>query len=311
MQKKQKIWWWIRLSLYILLAVALVRFYFRVTDDFRIGNMTYEMPFNIEWAVDPLTTPQQVQLDTILQQKFHYLGKGAQSYAFTSDDGKYVLKFFKFKHLRPSFLATLIPNIRPFSEYYTKEELRKKRKLNSVFIGYKLAYDLNKDESGILFVQLNPTHISKNVTLIDKIGLERPVDLGTVVYVVQEKGVTLRNTLTALLNDNDLPLAQQRINQIFDLYMSEYNKGIYDRDHGVMHNTGFVGNKPIHLDVGKLTADENIRQPSVYKEDLVKVANKIELWLRTHYPEHYGVLVPEMEKKLTTLFGQEFHFTNK
>jgi len=58
-----------------------------------------------------LSDQEHQELAQILNQKFSYIGKGAQCYAFVSDDQLYVLKFFKFKHLKPNLLVDLIPSI--------------------------------------------------------------------------------------------------------------------------------------------------------------------------------------------------------
>jgi hypothetical protein len=287
----------------IICLFAFVRVYYRVTDDFRIGNFTYDLPFHPEWEIAPLSYENQKELDRILSQQFSYIGKGAQSYAFESDDGRYVLKFFKFKHLKPSLLAGILPKLPLIGDYQEKEIARKERKLNGVFKGYKLAYDVNRSEAGLLFIQLNPNHHFKPVVVRDKLGLAREIDLGSVVYIVQEKGQTLRNVLKHLLSQGDLSTAKQRIGQIFNLYLQEYQKGIYDHDHGVMQNIGFVGERPIHLDVGKLTADDQMRRPEIYRDDLFKVMEKIESWVKQYYPNHYFELKQDMDLKLAQILN--------
>lgn len=299
---KRLIW----IVLCIVIAIVLMRTYFRLTDDFRISNIQYDMPYHAEWEITPLTLAEDLQVKNILNQTFTYLGKGAQSYAFTSADQKYVLKFFKFKHLRPSFLVDMLPPIPPFKDYKENLAARKKRKLFGVFEGYRLAFDKDRAESGLIFIQLNPSHISMPVTLIDKIGLKRTVDLGTVAFILQEKGTTLRDTFKNDLERDDVAAVKQKINQIFDLYLSEYQKGIYDHDHGVMQNTGFIGNRPIHLDVGKLLKDEQIKQPEIYKADLIKVADKIKEWLCANYPQQCPEIVLSINERLSQIFGAPY-----
>lgn len=275
-----------------ILLIICARMYYRLTDDFRLANITYNLPYEPRWQIPPLTPNEEQQLDSILAQKFSYIGKGAQSYAFQSADHRYVLKFFKFKHLKPSWLMTMLPNVYPFSKLQETNMIKKERRVNSIFTGYKLAYDVHKNESGLIFIQLNPSHISKKVTVIDKVGFEREIDLGDVVYILQEKGQTLRAVLSQLLDKGEVALAKQRIDQIMDLYLAEYRKGIYDRDHGIMHNAGFVGDKPLHLDVGKLTEEEQMKYPGVYSEDLSKVIEKISTWVKKNYPQYYSRIVP-------------------
>lgn len=281
-----------------LALFGLARIYYNVTDDFRIANMTYEIPHHSEWEIPGLSVAQQEHLDQVLNQTYHYLGKGAQSYVFTSDDGKYVLKFFKFKHLKPSFFYTLLPPIYPFKQHVQKEEKRKERKLDSVFIGYRLAYEHHKQETGLVFIHLNKTNdLQRSVVVKDKIGRSHIIDLDSTVFLVQEKGETMRTVMNDLLKKGEVALAKQKIRQVFDLYHSEYTKGIYDRDHGVMHNVGFIGENPIHLDVGKMTLDENLKNPEVYAADLQLIYKKIDLWLHLNYPQHQQEIAKDMHEK--------------
>ncbi|MBS0605157.1 MAG: hypothetical protein JSS60_09020 [Verrucomicrobia bacterium] len=48
-----------------------------------------------EWGLPALTEDEQREVDRILTQKFTYLARGSQAFAFISEDGKYVLKLFK------------------------------------------------------------------------------------------------------------------------------------------------------------------------------------------------------------------------
>ncbi|MBA3956953.1 MAG: hypothetical protein H0X51_00965 [Parachlamydiaceae bacterium] len=295
---------WIVLT--IVVALIALRAYFRLTDDFRIANISHEIPYHPEWEIPHLNSADQAEIDTILNQKFTYLGKGAQSYVFASEDQQYVIKFFKFKHLKPSWLAMMLPNVVPFSPYLERVSTRKQKKFNSIFAGYRLAYDLNRDESGLIYMQLNPTQQSRTVTVIDKIGLERNIDVGAVPFIIQYKGETFRTILAQLLDNGDLETAKQRIGQMLDLYQNEYRKGIYDRDHGVLHNTGFIGDKPLHLDVGKLSQDDRIKQQANYEQDLAKVVARMLPWLETNYPQSIHALTQYIEHKLTQDLGHRF-----
>lgn len=292
------------LSILLVLAIlyGAMRLYFFATDDFRLSNITYNMPYQKAWEVTQLDAQQEQQLQYILNQQFAYLGKGAQSYAFTSDDGHYVLKFFKFKHLRPSLFHDILPSLGFIKNFKEKQAARKHRKLYGVFQGYKTAYDLHKKESGLLFLQLNIIgNPARTVVVRDKIGLERTVNLENIPFVLQEKGATLRAVLKELLDKNDVASAEHRIGKIFDLYAAEYQKGIYDHDHGVMYNTGFVGERPIHLDVGKLVQEEAMRSPERAKADLQLVAAKMKAWIQRSYPQYFEQLAAYIDKRASGL----------
>lgn len=286
------------LSILVMLYGAM-RLYFNATDDFRISNISYNIPHQKEWEVAPLNAEQEQQLQNTLSQQFAYLGKGAQSYAFASDDGKYVIKFFKFKHLRPSWFHEILPAVGFLKDFKEKQAARKQRKLYGVFQGYKTAYEMHKKESGLLFIQLNTIdNPARTVIVRDKIGLKRTVVLENIPFILQEKGVTLRVVLKGLLDKNDVAGAERRIGSIFDLYSSEYQKGIYDHDHGVMYNTGFVGERPIHLDVGKLVKEEAMRNPERARSDLLLVAAKMKIWIQQSYPQHFQQLSGYIDHKI-------------
>ncbi|MEC7838849.1 MAG: hypothetical protein VX777_02280 [Chlamydiota bacterium] len=300
----------IKISMRYFIAIALFTFisfriYYRTTDDFRIGNIMHDMPHQESWEIADLSTEENSLLEHIFNQKFTYIGKGAQSYAFASEDDKYVIKFFKFKHLKPSWFVDNLPSISPLKEFREIQQYKKKRKLLSVFNGYRLAYDVHKPESGLIYVHLNKSNnLKKQVTVKDKIGFTRSINLDDVNFVVQEKVLTSRKVIFDALGDGDVALAKMYIHKLFDLYLSEYSKGIYDHDHGVLHNTGFANGKPVHLDVGKLYRDENIHKSEYSQKDLTIVATKIAQRVYDRFPEYHKDLVIDMDNYFKEVFNQ-------
>lgn len=287
--------------LLVVLLFGSVRLYYHLTDDFRVGNMTYKLPFEAPWQVPTLITEEHQHLTEVLNQKFYYMGKGAQCYAFASEDQQYVLKFFKFKHLKPNFIVDFLPPIPPFRDYKQSCVERKKRKLISVFNGYDLAYREYRQGSELLYLHLVPTdYLHLQATVVDKIGLTRKIDLDQVVFLVQKKGDTLRTRLTHLFKHEHVQQAKQALASVLAMYIGEYKKGIFDHDHDVLHNTGFVGDHPFHLDVGKLNKDEKIRRLEIYKKDFEHVVWKMDRWVKASYPAYYaeisGFLTDEYRK---------------
>lgn len=282
------------------------RVYYRLTDDFRLSHVMHEMPYNEDWEVIP-TNGQRNFLHSLFQQSFHYLGKGAQSYAFISDDGQYVLKFFKFKHLKPNFFVSNLPEAGALGSYKNKNIARKKRQIQSVFDGYKLAYDKHRKESGILFVHLNPSlDLGETALLYDKIGRRHRVELDSYIFVVQRYATTTRELMDEALKRGDVERARGYVRQIIALYLSEYQKGIYDRDHGVLHNTGFAQGRPVHLDVGKLTDAPSMKEQENWEPDLKLIANKYHIWLKEEHPNHYNAVMSTIEEELSQAFGKPY-----
>jgi hypothetical protein len=266
-----------------LLTFGAARLYYQLTDDFRWSNITYEVAHRNGWETQPLVSSESAALGSLLQQPFYYIGKGAQSYAFASADGNYVLKFFKFKHLRPTSFIDWLPPLPSLEQYRQRQVARKQRKLEGVFAGYHVAFERHREESGLLFIHLNRTENSfPTVTVYDKIGWPHVIALDQVPFVVQYRVQTLRHVVQQLLSEGQLEIVKERLTQVFDLYRREYQKGIVDHDHGVMRNIGFRGDVAIHLDVGKLHAEEAIREPANQQADLQMVASRMGNWLQQH-----------------------------
>jgi hypothetical protein len=283
--------------------------YFRFSDDdINPENITSHIPSQSRWEISPPTEEDSVRIETIFSQPFLYLSEGGQSYVFVSGDQNYVLKFFKFKRFRPQPLVQLLPDIFPFKSYRDQHIAKREKKLTTAFNGYKLAYELHRQESGLIFIQLNPSPLSKWILLIDKENKQRKINLENVSYILQVKGEMLSVDLSRILNEGNLSLAKQRIDQVLTLYLSEYQKGIYDLDHGVMHNIGFLGNQVFHLDVGKFIADERMKQPEYYQTDLIKIASKLRSWIQQHYPQYSQELTIYLEDQVSHLLDKKFKF---
>lgn len=280
-------------SLIIAISVSALLFFgargwFRATDDFRLSNITYNLPaafadLQPRYSQDELDT-----VDALLSQPFDYVGKGAQSYAFSSRDGKYIIKFFKFKHLKVNF----------FDRALGREEgiLRKERLVRSIFEGHALAWQRHREETGLLFVQLVPNGpLKKEIEVFDKLKISRKIPLSEVVFVVQKKAVPSREALTALLEVGNMEELKHHIQMIFKLYGSTYSKGLYDRDHGVLHNTGFVEGSAIHFDVGKLTDEPRMVDRAYAQGDFDKIVQKFRTWFRYHWPNVADEMTPFLD----------------
>src|ERR1700733_5386666 len=121
---------WPRCLLWIMVVTVIVFFsiraYYRWTDDFRLANITYDLPYNPQWETFP-SPEEYAQLASLLKQTFTYVGKGAQAYAFVSKDRKYVIKFFKFKHLKPNSLLEKLAGLPFITEYHAWQSTRKQQ----------------------------------------------------------------------------------------------------------------------------------------------------------------------------------------
>lgn len=282
--------------------------YYQSTGDFRLSNIRYE-----ETSFKPKTLNSTKNLEdfnkikTILDQPYQFLGMGNQSYAFRSEDSKYVLKFFKFGHLKKNWILNLLPEIPFITRYLEGKNKSQEKRFLKVFEGYQVAYQEDPENTGVLFIHLNKTsNLHQSVSVRDKIGFEHIIDLDDIVFVIQEKVTPTKDVLTDLFKKGDVEGAKARVSQLFDLYLSQYKKGIYDRDHNLMVNTGFKENMAIRLDVGKLRKNNEVKNPIFQKKDLQKIAFKrIDRFIKLSFPTYQNEMLTYMDTQLKKTFDDE------
>jgi hypothetical protein len=234
-------------------------------------------------------------LKVALDQPYTYLDRGKQSYAFISQDRCYVLKFFDFHRMQRRAAVEA-------SQVDKREAIRLKR-LNQLIHGYDVAYRFGREHTGLIFVQLNPNNqLDQRVTVRDRLGVRHRIPLKQVPFVVQRLAVPSRIEIASLLDVGDVDKTKLRFRQIIDMYLSDYKDGIFDADHNIMYNTGFAGDVPIRIDLGRLRKDEAVKDPLVYQNDLDKiVSQRIAGWLTRHYPRYQEDITDHLKGYINSL----------
>lgn len=303
MWRKRIIW-----SLSFLFLVAAIygggRLYYKLTDGFLESNISSDLPYDPRWEMRPLSDSERTHVEQILSQPFHYLGKGCQSYVFLSEDGEYVIKFFKYQRFRTQPWLNAFTFIPAVDRYVDRKLKKKKSKLDGVFESWKLAFEELQPTTGVLFVHLNKTHEwSKPLIAYDKMGFEHRLDLNQLEFLIQTKAMMLCKYIRELMAQGNVAEAKILMNRIIDLILFEYQHGYADNDHALMQNTGVQNGYPIHIDVGQFVKSEEVKKPEVYKQDLFSKTYKFRKWLRKEYPE----LADYLETQLQAVIGEQYH----
>ncbi len=198
---------------------------------------------NSEWDISPLSPNEQQLLFHIFSQPFHFLAAGAQAYAFESEDGRYVIKFFRMNRLTP----------RPIHFFHPRKWKRRKSNLQLTFNAYKLVYENLREETGLHFIHLNrTTHLKTVLYVTDQKKKEHSIDLDQVPFIVQDKAELLQQRLHRLKREQKFEELQTAMDSFLTLVKHRIELGLTDLDDGIENNYGFVGERPIHLDVGKV-----------------------------------------------------------
>lgn len=259
--------------------------YYLLTGDFRLGNILTETSSQV--SLTPLAQNKLRDVRTILDQPYTYLGHGNQSYAFSSQDGTYVLKLFMNEYLERTWVKHLLPPIPPFRQFMLHRGEDRTYRLNRLLNGYALSYAYDRENSGLVYFHLNQEEPVGDVTLIDGLGIKRTIPLNSYVFAVQKKVIITKQEFHNLLSKGDVEGVKKRITQLLALYHEQYKKGLFDHDHNLIDNTGFIGDQVVRQDVGKVVMNHRMTDPEAMQKDLDKIINtRLIPWFSEHYPQY-------------------------
>jgi hypothetical protein len=273
-------------SLTILLIWLGIFTYNRVTDGFSIHQMTSTLPPCPQFDV-PLSQEKKEQLQIILDQKFYYLGKGCQFYVFESEDGEYVVKFLKHKHLRLYSGLNNLPMPQKLRELSKAKIAHRMERVERLFTSCHLAYEKMPEETGLIFIHLNRIPATeKNVTVVDKIGCNHTIALDEYEFFVQKKGISLKDVFSRI-DEKDIP---NKVQELANLVLARCEKGIRDRDQAFVQNIAFTDRGAIFTDFGQFYEDPTILQVEEQSKDLKRRIDSLRLWTDDHFPNYLKLI---------------------
>lgn len=284
------------LSSALFIFLILERLTHRATDGFAIMRITHDLPCKA-----PQETASQndtVHLQKILAQPFYYFNSGGQSYIFISEDKKYVLKFFKFHHMRIPPILGYLPLPKPLKNYRNSKIAKKNFVLERTFQSYDIAYHHLKKETALIYLHLHRTNnLNCQLHIVDKIGIHFDLNADDFAFALQHKGRLAYDEITDLMNNNDKGPAQRAVSDIIDLVISRCKKGIGDTDPDFKTNFGFISGQAVQLDVGRFHLDESEKNPEVYLPEIHRITKDFSFWIKKNHPD----LSSFFDKKIQSL----------
>jgi len=270
------------------------------------SNPSYDARWDVSYSEEELQHAQKV-----LAQPFHYLAHGFQCYAFESEDGNYVLKFFRHQRLRlPQFVMAL-PECPFFSEWRKSRQLALGRRRDYLFRSCRTSWQLAKKETAMLMVHLNLTkNLFPMVTIVDALGNSYDLDLDSYQFMLQRKAQLIKPTIRTLMREGDEEKAKQYLATIFDLFLTCVRKGIVDKDGALIRkdNLGFLDDHAMYIDGGKLAP----RKAACTKEAFIKDLRRLRplyKWLREEFPllaEYFSQIQTEAIEKMPMIVQQQY-----
>lgn len=277
-----------------LVLFGLFRFVVYISDGFWIGNIYSDWPNQERFVTHALKDKEE--LKRILSQKFTYLAKGFQSYVFESEDGEWVLKFPKFQRYRLNPLHLNFPLPKSLDEKRQETVQHYKNRIFSIFDSWKLAYEEFQEDTEIFYVHINKSDdLGLVVTIVDKLGFSYQVPLDQMTFMVQRKAHVLGPYLHDLYERKDFSAMHTTLHKLLELVVSEFKRGVIEKDVHLIRNTAIYGDKVIHIDPARYVRDENMRDPKNWKAALKAKMVVLEEYLKTHFPEVYPYFIQEID----------------
>lgn len=256
------------------------------TSGFSVDKITSRFPYNPSWDIPLISEKEKEMLiQNVFPQTYYYLAGGNQCYAFISEDRQFVLKFFKMHNLFPrgwlsSFPFTFLKNTG------FKDEASNQLFSERIFASYKDAYEMLREETGLIYIHLNKTReIKSKVKLIDSKGKKYFVDLDGIEFIVQRKATRIFDHLKELVDTQREEDLRASIRSFLHLFAIRCEKGFVDHNLSFRNNFGFIGNTAIQFDCASLTRDSSMKYPQNFRKEILEAAERLDVWARENFPE--------------------------
>lgn len=256
-----------------------------VNDGFRLGRISSPLPYRRDWESPAPSLLEKEEIFYALSQKYTYLGKGAQSFAFQSSDGLYVLKFFKLCHLSPFSWIDLTPLPLNFKKAKRRERWNK---LQKTFLSYRNARFLYPERSGILLAHLNPTlDCYPSIQVQGSSGITHNLSLDQLPFILQRRAFPFLNQIKTLAKEDDLSTAKCYLKDLALCIANRLEKCIKNCDPAFEQNLGLCQGKVLEFDVGQHEFCKDVHWGKGFIEQYERETERVKLWLHLRQPELY------------------------
>ncbi len=297
----------IQKSLFGFFLLALVVFFIGsgwhfLGSGFRLQKIAFVIPVNPKWET-PISYEEKTQLEEIVKQPFFYLDKGRQSYVFSSRDGKYVLKLFRYHLVRKRF-SLYISRYVCFWDKAKKKKLKSKQKQFEDWMeSYHLAFTKLQKETGLIYMHLVKTNDLPSVVIQDKLGRSFSLDLNKYGFLLQKKTDLLFPVVQKLVKKKQDQKLQKVIQAYIKTVADRHQKGIQNKDHLWTKNYGIVGfSEVVEIDVGRYSFIPSAKTEKELRQELYLYTGLFHDFLAKNYPKALQDYEEAIEKEVNKRF---------
>lgn len=252
-----------KLALFLIVFIAAEKFAKSQTKGFRLAKTQMD-------SIYPEAGPPP---ELLLNQPFYFLGCGQQCYAFVGKDQKTVLKLFK--HFDKGVNSALLRKL-PKTEWTSKILRKREKRLKKAFSSTLIAYRHFPEETGLLYLNLNPQNCNlPQIELYDNIGVRHSLDLKKTPFLLQKKGELIFSYLEK--HPEETPAI---VDSFLALIAKQIQVGVGNSDRHIARNFGVCEGRVIEIDTGSF-----LENGSIEKEDFLRLTRELNEWIEKKFPE--------------------------
>ncbi|HSX13883.1 MAG TPA: hypothetical protein VLE96_05635 [Chlamydiales bacterium] len=218
----------------------------------------------------------------ILQQPFHYLGRGRQCFAFASEDGKYVLKCIRTDKFKVPFWTQMFP--RTYKN--RKEKIAQKKQL--VFESFRIANEELKEQTGTIALHLGKSKSKQKIAIFDSLGIRHQIPLDNTLFILQYK----RPLWSTVFQNSKCQEKKQLLDTFIELVANRSKMGIINRDPHFLPNYGFENGKTYQIDIGDFRRDPDCNYQKAMRDSL----SPVQAWLAKTDPTMLNYLNERLKR---------------
>ena len=285
----------LNLVLIALGCVGIARFCHHETRGFSRSKIEGNLAMAPEIAIasDPA-------VEQLLNQKFYYFSRGKQSFAFLSEDGKYVLKLFNNTYQRKLQWLKIAQSI-PFLSSWAKERTTYfQSKIDRTFYSYQIAFEKMPEQTALCYAHLGASsYLPGRVTIVDPLHIAHELDPNKIGFLLQKRVDLAYPYLKTRIERGEIAEARQGIASLVELFFWKYRHAIADNDPLIRTNYGFLEGKAVQIDVGPLSIDNSFKDNDLQKKESARVLASLKSWLEKNGPELIAFLDEELGRQLS------------
>lgn len=249
-----------KLIIFLVLFIAAEKFAKSQTKGFRLAKTQMDAFFPEDSSPPP----------DLLNQPFYFLGCGAQCYAFLGKDQKTVLKLFK--HYDKGLSSPVLRKLPRTEKILAKRQKRLKKAFSSTLIAYRHF----PEETGLLYLNLNPQNCDlPKIELYDNIGVRHSLDLKKTPFLLQKKGELIFSYLEK--HPDEAPAI---VDSFLALIAKQIQVGVGNSDRHIARNFGVCEGRVIEIDTGSF-----LENGSIEKEDFIRLTRELNEWIEKKFSE--------------------------